>query len=217
MYVAVQENLHTSLINNWKLLLSMFFTIFLLQYVKSQKEWSRKQEIGYCNVNISVLLKKKKKTKKNIQSRKETNKQQKRKPDINREQSAWRMKVLINVHTFGFGLLLQDIWVPGQIHGRNWNVCYIGSRKIYLKLLLLSFNHVNIVMGVFTCHKPKAFVCVFIKLVYHCIKWMLNVSVYMPVAKPRLIVFPVPLWRVGMSLHVSKRLKDLSAVAVKIQ
>jgi hypothetical protein len=40
------------------------------------------------------------------------------------------------------------------------------------------------------------------------------VSVYMPVAMPRLIVFPVPLWRVDMSLHVSKRLKDLSTVAV---
>ena len=33
-------------------------------------------------------------------------------------------------------------------------------------------------MGVFTCHRPKAFVCVFIKLVYHCIQWKLNVSVY---------------------------------------
>jgi hypothetical protein len=40
------------------------------------------------------------------------------------------------------------------------------------------------------------------------------VSVNMPVAMPRLIVFPVPLWRVDMSLHISKRLKDLSAVAV---
>ena len=40
-------------------------------------------------------------------------------------------------------------------------------------------------------------------------------SVYMPVAMPRLIVFPVPLWRVDMSLHVSKRLKDLSTVAVE--
>jgi hypothetical protein len=39
----------------------------------------------------------------------------------------------------------------------------------------------------------------------------------MPVAMPSLIVFPVPLWRIDMSLHVSKRLKDLSAVAVKIQ
>jgi hypothetical protein len=37
----------------------------------------------------------------------------------------------------------------------------------------------------------------------------------MPVAMPRLIVFPVPLWRIDMSLHVSKRLKDLSAVAVE--
>jgi hypothetical protein len=70
-------------------------------------------------------------------------------------------------------------------------------------------------MGVFTCHKPKAFVCVFIKLVYDCIQWKLNVSVYMPVAIPRLIVFPVPLWRVDMSLYVSKRLKDLSTVAVE--
>ena len=35
-------------------------------------------------------------------------------------------------------------------------------------------------------------------------------SVYMPVAMPSLIVFSVPLWRVDMSLHVSKRLKDLS-------
>jgi hypothetical protein len=94
------------------------------------------------------------------------------------------------------------------------NVCYIGSRKIYLRLLLISFNHVNNVMGVFTCHKPKAFVCVFIKLVYDCIQWKLNVSVYMPVAMPSLIVVPVPLWRVDMSLHVSKRLKDLSIVAV---
>ena len=34
------------------------------------------------------------------------------------------------------------------------------------------------------------------------------------VAMPRLIVFPVSLWRVGMSLHVSKRLKDLSDVAM---
>jgi hypothetical protein len=32
---------------------------------------------------------------------------------------------------------------------------------------------------------------------------------------PRLIVFPVPLWSVDMSLHVSKRLKDLSTVAVE--
>ena len=69
-------------------------------------------------------------------------------------------------------------------------------------------------MGVFTCHKPKAFVCAFIKLVYHCIQWKLNVSVYMSVAMSRLIVFPVSLWRVDMSLHVSKRLKDLSTVAV---
>jgi hypothetical protein len=45
-----------------------------------------------------------------------------------------------------------------------------------------------------------------VKLVYHCIQWKLNVSVYMPVAMPRLIVFPVPLWRVDMSLHISKRL-----------
>ena len=63
--------------------------------------------------------------------------------------------------------------------------------------------------------QAKTFVCVFIKLVYHCIQWKLNVSVYMPVAMPRLIVFPVPLWRVDMSLHVSKRLKDLSTVAVE--
>ena len=68
-------------------------------------------------------------------------------------------------------------------------------------------------MSVFTSHKPKTYICVFIKLVYHCIQWKLNVSVYMPVAMPRLIVFPVPLWRVDMSLHVSKRLKDLSTVA----
>ena len=70
-------------------------------------------------------------------------------------------------------------------------------------------------MGVFTCHKLKAFVCDFIKLVYHCIQWKLNVSVYMPVAMPRLIVFSVPLLRVDMSLHVSKRLRDLSTVAVE--
>ena len=70
-------------------------------------------------------------------------------------------------------------------------------------------------MSVFTCHKPKVFVCVSIKLVYHCIQWKLNVSVYMPVAMPSLIVFSVPLWRVDMSLHVSKRLKDLSTVAVE--
>ena len=72
-------------------------------------------------------------------------------------------------------------------------------------------------MGVFTCHKPKAFICVFIKLVYDCVRCKLNVSVYMTVAIPRLIVFPVPLWRVDMSLHVSKSLKDFSAVAVKMQ
>jgi hypothetical protein len=51
----------------------------------------------------------------------------------------------------------------------GWNVWWIGSRKIYLKLLLISSNHVNNAMSVFTSHKPKTYICVFIKLVYHCI------------------------------------------------
>jgi hypothetical protein len=96
---------------------------------------------------------------------------------------------------------LIKITCPGQF----WNIWYIDSKKIYLKLLLISFNHVNKVIDVYTYHKPKAFVCVFIKLVYDCIQWNLKVSVNMTVAMPRVIVFPVPLWRVDISLHVSKR------------
>jgi hypothetical protein len=38
---------------------------------------------------------------------------------------------------------------------------------------------------------------------YDCIQWELNVREY--AAMPRLIIFPVTLWRVNMSLHVSKR------------
>ena len=114
---------------------------------------------------------------------------------------------------WGLGFCSKIYGYRGKAMEEIWNVWYIGSRKVYLKLLLISFNDVNNVMDVFTCHKPKVFVCVVIKLVYDCIQWKLNVTVYMPVAMPRLIVFPVPLWRIDMSLHVSKRLKDLSAVA----
>ena len=38
---------------------------------------------------------------------------------------------------------------------------------------------------------------------YDCIQWELNVCEY--AAMPRLIVFLVTLWRVNVSLHVSKR------------
>ena len=38
---------------------------------------------------------------------------------------------------------------------------------------------------------------------YDSIQWELNVCEY--AAMPRLIVFPVTLWRINMSLHVSKR------------
>jgi len=50
--------------------------------------------------------------------------------------------------------------------------------------------------------QAKSICLCLIKLVYD---WMLNVSVNMTVAMPRPIVFPVPLWRVYMSLHVLKR------------
>jgi hypothetical protein len=106
---------------------------------------------------------------------------------------------------WGFGFLLQNIWVPGQRHGRNLECLINRQQENLFKTTLISSNHVNNAVGVFTCHKPKAFVCVSIKLVYHCIQWKLNVSVYMPVAMPSLVVFPVPLWRVDMSLHVFKK------------
>ena len=53
-----------------------------------------------------------------IQTRKQTNKHQQEK-QILTDNNQWRRKVLINVHTVGFGILLQDISVPGQNHGRN--------------------------------------------------------------------------------------------------
>ena len=116
----------------------------------------------------------------------------------------WRRKGLIKEHARGFGFLLQNGGEGGSPE-IFLNIWYIDSKKIYLKLLLISFNHVNNVIDAYTCHKPKAFVCVLIKLVYDCIQWNLKVSVNMTVAMPKVIVFPVPLWRVDISLHVSKR------------
>jgi hypothetical protein len=54
----------------------------------------------------------------NIKTRKQTNKHQQEKHTLT-DNNQWRRKVLINVHAVGFGFLLQDIWVPGQSHGRN--------------------------------------------------------------------------------------------------
>jgi hypothetical protein len=94
-------------------------------------------------------------------------------------------------------------WYRGKTMDEIWNVRSIGSRKIYLKLLLISFNHVNNVMCVFSCQR-------------HLSVFLVNLSttasngscmclcIHMPVAMPRLIIFPVPLWRVDMSVHGSK-------------
>jgi hypothetical protein len=49
----------------------------------------------------------------------------------------------------------------------------IEGRKIYSKLLVISFNHVNNVMDIYTQSSQKH------KLVYACIQWKLNVSVNM--------------------------------------
>ena len=59
----------------------------------------------------------------------------------------------------------------------------------------------------YTCHKPKAFIC-FIKLVYDCIKSKLNVSMYMPVAMPR-VSLSCPIMESKYLFTRFKTLKDL--------
>jgi hypothetical protein len=44
------------------------------------------------------------------------------------DNNQWRRKVLINVNAVGFGFFLQDIWVPGQGHGRNLE-CLINRQQ----------------------------------------------------------------------------------------
>ena len=57
-------------------------------------------------------------------------------------------------------------------------IYYIDSRKIYLKLLLTSFNHVNNVMDVYTQLNQEYFsLSGIIKRVYNRIQWKLNVRV----------------------------------------
>jgi hypothetical protein len=46
----------------------------------------------------------------NIQTRKQTSKHHQQKQTLT-DNNQWRRKELINVHTVGFGFLLQDIWV----------------------------------------------------------------------------------------------------------
>jgi hypothetical protein len=48
-----------------------------------------------------------------------------------------------SVSTGGLGFSIQDIGVLGQSPYEIWKVWYIDSRKIYLKLLLRSFNHLK--------------------------------------------------------------------------
>jgi hypothetical protein len=69
-------------------------------------------------------------------------------------------------------------------------------------------------MGVFTCHKPKAFVCVFIKLVYDCIQWKLNECEYdSSNAKADRLYCPIVESKYVFTRF--KMLKDLSVVAVE--
>ena len=69
-------------------------------------------------------------------------------------------------------------------------------------------------MGVFTCHKPKAFVCVFIELVYHCIQWKLKESEY-DSSNAKADRLSCPIVESKYVFTRFKTLKDLSAVAVE--
>jgi hypothetical protein len=69
-------------------------------------------------------------------------------------------------------------------------------------------------MGVFTCHKPKAFVCVFIELVYHCIQWKLKESEY-DSSNAKADRLSCPIVESKYVFTRFKTLEDLSAVAVE--
>ena len=85
-------------------------------------------------------------------------------------------RVIKSARTGVFGFSLQGIGIP-----KFWKVWYMHSRNIYLRLLLISFNHVNNVMGVYTqsSYFKKFYLSGIIKLVYNCIQRELNISVNM--------------------------------------
>jgi hypothetical protein len=90
--------------------------------------------------------------------------------------SGVRRRVIKSARTGVFGFSLQGIGIP-----KFWKVWYMHSRNIYLRLLLISFNHVNNVMGVYTqsSYFKKFYLSGIIKLVYNCIQRELNISVNM--------------------------------------
>jgi hypothetical protein len=88
---------------------------------------------------------------------------------------------IIFVNTVFFSSINQvTLSLCGLLDTFSWYclVWYRDSRKIYLKLLLTSFNHVINVMDVYTQSNQKYFsLSGIIKLLYNCFPWKLNVRV----------------------------------------
>ena len=79
----------------------------------------------YLSIAQKNETKNKKQPPTNIQTRKQTSKHDQQKQTLTDNN---RRKELINVHTVGFGFLLQDIWVPGKCHGINFE-CLIYRQQ----------------------------------------------------------------------------------------
>jgi hypothetical protein len=88
-----------------------------------------------------------------------------------------------------------------------WKFCLqchpLDKRKVFFKLRLIFFNHINNVIDVYIQSSKRFFFDW-----YYCTCLRMHAMgaecLCEYVAMTRFIVIPAPLWRVNMSLHVSK-------------
>jgi hypothetical protein len=71
------------------------------------------------------------------------------------ENNQWRGKALIMCTRWGLGFCSKIYrYRAGQSHGRNLECLINRQQENLFKTTLISSNHVNNAVGVFTCHKP---------------------------------------------------------------